>query len=112
MEAERSSEKLVSYHITAATSIPSPIFSFFLPLLFHFLILSVFTVLRRSTISHFCFACRFAINGGHVTYQSRFLQTQTYKRNIAAQRIVVTEFGTKAVPDPCQTIFQRYTAPS
>jgi hypothetical protein len=27
---------------------------------------------------------------------------------MAAQRIVVTEFGTKAVPDPCQTIFQRY----
>ncbi|XP_033606319.1 carotenoid isomerooxygenase isoform X2 [Cryptotermes secundus] len=53
---------------------------------------------------------RFAIDGGHVTYQSRFLKTQTYKRNMAAQRIVVTEFGTKAVPDPCQTIFQRVSA--
>jgi hypothetical protein len=67
-----------------------------------------FLVLHWSTYPCSC-AFRFAIDGGHVTYQSRFLQTQTYKRNMAAQRIVVTEFGTKAVPDPCQTIFQRYT---
>ncbi|XP_069703964.1 carotenoid isomerooxygenase-like isoform X2 [Periplaneta americana] len=53
---------------------------------------------------------RFAIRGHHVTYQSRFLHTQTYQRNIAAKRIVVTEFGTKAVPDPCQTIFQSISA--
>ncbi|KAJ9601451.1 hypothetical protein L9F63_000368, partial [Diploptera punctata] len=53
---------------------------------------------------------RFAIKEGAVTYQSRFIRTQTYKRNMAAQRIVVTEFGTKAAPDPCQTIFQRVSA--
>jgi len=61
----------------------------------------------RFTPPQIC-AYRFAINGGRVTYQSRFLKTQTYKRNMAAQRIVVTEFGTRSVPDPCQTIFQRY----
>jgi len=64
-------------------------------------------VLRWNIPSKIC-AYRFAINGGRVTYQSRFLKTQTYKRNMAAQRIVVTEFGTRSVPDPCQTIFQRY----
>nr|CAD7397765.1 unnamed protein product [Timema cristinae] len=53
---------------------------------------------------------RFAISRGRVTYQCRFLQSRTYKRNMAAQRIVVTEFGTKAVSDPCQTIFKRVSA--
>ncbi|XP_076763521.1 neither inactivation nor afterpotential B [Xylocopa sonorina] len=53
---------------------------------------------------------RFAIADGKVTYQCRFVQTDAYQRNQAAQRIVVTEFGTKATPDPCKTIFQRVAA--
>ena len=53
---------------------------------------------------------RFAIANGDVTYQCRFVQTDVYKKNTAAQRIVVTEFGTKAVPDPCNNIFQRVAA--
>ncbi|KAJ2949968.1 hypothetical protein O0L34_g11293 [Tuta absoluta] len=53
---------------------------------------------------------RFAIDDGRVTYQCRFLQSNTYKRNHAASRIVVTEFGTKAAPDPCHTIFDRVAA--
>ncbi|KZC05840.1 Beta,beta-carotene 9',10'-oxygenase [Dufourea novaeangliae] len=53
---------------------------------------------------------RFNIADGKVTYQCRFVQTDVYKKNKAAQRIVVTEFGTKAVPDPCQSIFQRIAA--
>ncbi|XP_054011815.1 carotenoid isomerooxygenase [Hylaeus anthracinus] len=53
---------------------------------------------------------RFAIGNGKVTYQCRFVQTDVYKKNNAAQRIVVTEFGTRAVPDPCRSIFQRVAA--
>ncbi|XP_038214747.1 carotenoid isomerooxygenase-like isoform X1 [Zerene cesonia] len=53
---------------------------------------------------------RFAIHGGQATYQCRFLRSNTYKKNHAAQRIVVTEFGTRAVPDPCHTIFDRVSA--
>ncbi|XP_063533390.1 carotenoid isomerooxygenase [Cydia strobilella] len=53
---------------------------------------------------------RFAIHDGNATYQCRFLQSNTYKRNQAAQRIVVTEFGTSAAPDPCHTIFDRVSA--
>ncbi|XP_037298340.1 carotenoid isomerooxygenase isoform X2 [Manduca sexta] len=53
---------------------------------------------------------RFAIHDGSVTYQCRFLQSNTFKKNRAANRIVVTEFGTKAVPDPCHTIFDRVSA--
>ncbi|KAF2891940.1 hypothetical protein ILUMI_14233 [Ignelater luminosus] len=50
---------------------------------------------------------RFSIKDGQVTYQCRFLQSDVYKRNKKANRIVTTEFGTKSVPDPCHTIFQR-----
>ncbi|XP_064072232.1 carotenoid isomerooxygenase-like [Vanessa tameamea] len=53
---------------------------------------------------------RFYIHHGHVTYQCRFLQSNTYKKNHAANRIVVAEFGTAAVPDPCHTIFHRIAA--
>ncbi|KAK0175642.1 hypothetical protein PV327_009376 [Microctonus hyperodae] len=53
---------------------------------------------------------RFHISEGKVTYQSRFVQTDVFKKNHEAQRIVVTEFGTRAVPDPCKTIFQRVSA--
>ncbi|XP_050520885.1 carotenoid isomerooxygenase [Daktulosphaira vitifoliae] len=51
---------------------------------------------------------RFEFKEGNVTYQCKFLESNTYKKNHAAQRIVVTEFGTKACPDPCKTIFNRF----
>ncbi|XP_042227529.1 beta,beta-carotene 15,15'-dioxygenase-like [Homarus americanus] len=51
---------------------------------------------------------QFNIKNGNVTYQSRFLQSDTYKRNTKANRIVVSEFGTAAFPDPCQTLLQRF----
>lgn len=50
---------------------------------------------------------RFNIAGGRVTYQCRFLQTEIYKKNMTANRIVLNEFGTSVVPDPCQTIFSK-----
>lgn len=50
---------------------------------------------------------RFAIKNGEVTYQCRFIHTDSYKKNYAANRTVVTSFGTSPVSDPCQTIFQR-----
>lgn len=53
---------------------------------------------------------RFAIKDGKVTYQCRFIRSETYKKNMTAQRIVVTEFGTRAVPDPCKTIFDRISS--
>ncbi|EDV90679.1 carotenoid isomerooxygenase [Drosophila grimshawi] len=53
---------------------------------------------------------RFAIKNGRVTYQNRFVDTQTLQKNRSAQRIVVTEFGTAAVPDPCHSIFDKFGA--
>lgn len=73
----------------------------------------------QKVLTQFCMLCvhlvwmitvlgsRFALNDGEVTYQCRFLRTNTYQRNHEAGRIVVNEFGTKAVPDPCQSIFKR-----
>jgi carotenoid isomerooxygenase len=37
---------------------------------------------------------RYEINGGKVTYQRRFLQSQAFQKDMAAKRIVVSEFGT------------------
>ena len=47
---------------------------------------------------------------GVVTYRSRFLQSETFKKNKAANRIVVGEFGTAAFPDPCKTIFNKFSS--
>lgn len=59
-----------------------------------------------------CINYRYAFKNGTVSYQCRFLESNTYKQNKAAQRIVITEFGTRACPDPCKTIFHRYELPS
>ncbi|TRY99940.1 hypothetical protein DNTS_004707 [Danionella cerebrum] len=51
---------------------------------------------------------RFQIEDGQVTYRSRFLQSDAYKKNNERDRIMVSEFGTIALPDPCKNIFQRF----
>lgn len=51
---------------------------------------------------------KFKIQGGQVTYKSRFLQSDSYKKNSEKDRIMVSEFGTLAMPDPCKNIFQRF----
>ncbi|KAG8172711.1 hypothetical protein JTE90_028669 [Oedothorax gibbosus] len=53
---------------------------------------------------------RFGFAEGRVTYQSKFLRSDTYKKNMKANRIVVSEFSTPGCPDPCKTIFQRFTS--
>ncbi|CAG0900706.1 unnamed protein product [Cyprideis torosa] len=50
---------------------------------------------------------RFRIKDGKVTYQNRYVASDAYKKNMAAKRIVVNEFGSYAHPDPCKSIFQR-----
>uniref|UniRef100_A0A3Q4BE69 Uncharacterized protein n=1 Tax=Mola mola TaxID=94237 RepID=A0A3Q4BE69_MOLML len=49
----------------------------------------------------------FTFSNGEVTYRSKFLRSETYKRNIKANKIVVSEFGTMIYPDPCKNIFSR-----
>ncbi|NWV05726.1 BCDO2 oxygenase, partial [Ptilonorhynchus violaceus] len=51
---------------------------------------------------------QFQLDNGTVTYRSRFLQSSSYLRNREHNRIVVSEFGTLAMPDPCKSIFGRF----
>ncbi|KAI1285617.1 Beta,beta-carotene 15,15'-dioxygenase [Halotydeus destructor] len=49
----------------------------------------------------------FKIEKGKVIYKNKFLKSDSYRRNMKAQRIVVTEFGTRSHRDPCMTLFER-----
>ncbi|ESO85228.1 hypothetical protein LOTGIDRAFT_195993 [Lottia gigantea] len=55
----------------------------------------------------------FRIANGKVYYQRRFLKSNTYKCNLEAKRIVISEFGTRAYPDPKQnslmTLIRKFT---
>ncbi|KAM3868222.1 beta-carotene 15, 15-dioxygenase 2, like [Diretmus argenteus] len=51
---------------------------------------------------------RFYISEGNVTYSSRFLRSDSYTSNAKSNRIVVSEFGTMAMPDPCKNFFARF----
>ncbi|KAM8835628.1 carotenoid-cleaving dioxygenase, mitochondrial-like isoform 1-T1 [Synchiropus picturatus] len=51
---------------------------------------------------------RFRIENGQVTYTSRFLNSDAYKKNSEKDRIIMSEFGTVAMPDPCKNIFERF----
>ncbi|KAK1330418.1 hypothetical protein QTO34_010607 [Cnephaeus nilssonii] len=44
---------------------------------------------------------------GEVYYRSRYLRSDTYNANMEANRIVVSEFGTMAYPDPSKNIFSK-----
>uniref|UniRef100_A0A8D0GRU9 Beta-carotene oxygenase 1 n=1 Tax=Sphenodon punctatus TaxID=8508 RepID=A0A8D0GRU9_SPHPU len=49
----------------------------------------------------------FTFKNGEVYYRSKYLRSDTYTCNIEANRIVVSEFGTMAYPDPCKNIFAK-----
>ncbi|CAL8267735.1 unnamed protein product [Merluccius merluccius] len=51
---------------------------------------------------------QFKVEEGEVTYRSRFLQSDCYAMNREKDRIMVSEFGTLAMPDPCKNFFQRF----
>uniref|UniRef100_A0A665UAQ5 Carotenoid-cleaving dioxygenase, mitochondrial n=1 Tax=Echeneis naucrates TaxID=173247 RepID=A0A665UAQ5_ECHNA len=51
---------------------------------------------------------QFKLEKGQVTYMSQFLQSDAYKKNNESNRIVMSEFGTLSLPDPCKNFFQRF----
>ncbi|KAM8903763.1 carotenoid-cleaving dioxygenase, mitochondrial-like [Spinachia spinachia] len=51
---------------------------------------------------------QFKIAEGRVTYKSRFLSSDSFKANKEHNRIVVSEFGTINMPDPCKNFFKRF----
>lgn len=52
----------------------------------------------------------FTLRDGRAWYRHRFLRSETLRRNQRAGRIVVSEFGTAAFPDPCATAFERFVS--
>jgi carotenoid cleavage dioxygenase-like enzyme len=51
---------------------------------------------------------KYTFTNGRMTYQNRLLPSKALTANTAANRLVQSDFGTTAVPDPCKTIFHRY----
>uniref|UniRef100_A0A3Q1FTP9 Retinoid isomerohydrolase RPE65 c n=1 Tax=Acanthochromis polyacanthus TaxID=80966 RepID=A0A3Q1FTP9_9TELE len=51
---------------------------------------------------------KFDLKNGEVTYYRRFVRTDAYVRAMTENRVVITEFGTAAYPDPCKNIFSRF----
>ncbi|XP_068016022.1 carotenoid-cleaving dioxygenase, mitochondrial [Melanerpes formicivorus] len=51
---------------------------------------------------------QFQLENGAVRYRSKFLQSNSYLTNSQHNRIMVSEFGTVAVPDPCKSVFGRF----
>ncbi|XP_041659198.1 retinoid isomerohydrolase isoform X1 [Cheilinus undulatus] len=51
---------------------------------------------------------KFDFKNGQVTYFRKFVRTDAYVRAITEKRVVITEFGTFAYPDPCKNIFSRF----
>ncbi|XP_061608841.1 carotenoid-cleaving dioxygenase, mitochondrial-like [Phyllopteryx taeniolatus] len=51
---------------------------------------------------------KFKIEKGQVTYMSRFLRSNAYKKNSEQDRIMVSEIGTVSMSDPCKNILQRF----
>lgn len=54
---------------------------------------------------------KFQIDGGQVTFRSKYLRSDAYKKACVAQRPVYTEFGTHCFPDPGKNIFSRMFSP-
>ena len=53
------------------------------------------------------FLHKYAIKDGQVTYRNRKLESELYKVNEKAQRLVCGGFDQVAHPDPCKSIFNR-----
>ncbi|XP_008274518.1 beta,beta-carotene 15,15'-dioxygenase [Stegastes partitus] len=49
----------------------------------------------------------FTFKNGEMTYRSKYLRSDTYRDNMAANRIVVSEMGTMAYPDPSKNLISK-----
>ncbi|KAF2354965.1 Carotenoid oxygenase [Trinorchestia longiramus] len=52
----------------------------------------------------------FDIKDGKAKYLSRYLESEAYKLNHRANRIIMSEFGTVGVPDPCLSLYDKCAA--
>lgn len=52
---------------------------------------------------------KFTIKLGKVFFECKYLNCQTWRTNRKHNRIIVPEFGTKGYPDPCKSLFNRFS---
>ena len=50
---------------------------------------------------------QYKIEKGKVLYKNKLLETETKDKCLGSKRIIVSEFGTVAYPDPCKSLFNR-----
>lgn len=64
------------------------------------------------TMNHYLDGCacmvKIKIQDGQVTFSSRFLESDAYKKMMTHGKPVYTEFGTKAYADPSKNLFSRF----
>jgi len=67
--------------------------------------------LEEHTMNHwldgFAIVSKFSIEENSVKLEKKFLQSDAYKRALAAKKPVVNEYGTRAFPDPNKGFFSR-----
>ncbi|CAL4067889.1 unnamed protein product, partial [Meganyctiphanes norvegica] len=49
----------------------------------------------------------YTIKDGKVSFHTRYLNSDAYKKACMAKRPIFTEFGTRSYPDPCKNVFSR-----
>ena len=53
---------------------------------------------------------KFNFKDGKVTLTKRFVESDAYKRALAAKKPLINEFGTRGFPDPNKSFFGRFAA--
>ncbi|WKY01636.1 hypothetical protein Q1695_015560 [Nippostrongylus brasiliensis] len=53
---------------------------------------------------------RYHFEDGKMFYSARYLETDDYKQNMRAHRIICSSFGTIKFPDPCKTLYARLSS--
>jgi len=53
---------------------------------------------------------RFHIENGHVTYNNKFVRSESYADTRERKNSIHLEFGSFIAPDPCQNIFSRFVS--
>ncbi|VDL78327.1 unnamed protein product [Nippostrongylus brasiliensis] len=53
---------------------------------------------------------RYHFEDGKMFYSARYLESDDYKKNMRAHRIICSSFGTIKFPDPCKTLYARLSS--
>ncbi|XP_006820895.1 beta,beta-carotene 15,15'-dioxygenase-like, partial [Saccoglossus kowalevskii] len=51
---------------------------------------------------------RWHINNGSVTYQNKFVRSESFNEAVGRNRVLAGEFGTRSMPDPCKSMYEQF----